>query len=130
MKRVLAVGGITAILALSGAAVANATPGFQDCEDFASPVKIVGGWDPEHLDQDNDGVGCEENPGEPMAYDLYANLKGDEETPSPTPSEKAPELAETGFGPGEHPIRWMAGAAGLIAVGSATIVVVRARKTS
>lgn len=130
MKRVLAVGGVSAILALSGASVATATPGYWDCEDFATPVKIVGGYDPEHLDIDNDGIGCEDNPGEPMAYDLYANLKGDDETASPQPSEDKPELAETGWGPGEHPIRWMAGAAGLIAVGSATIVVVRARQTS
>lgn len=133
MKRVLAVGGVSAILALSGASVATATPGYWDCEDFATPVKIVGGYDPEHFDIDNDGIGCEDNPGEPMAYDLYANLKGDEETPSEPseePTVKAPELAETGWGPGEHPIRWMAGAAGLIAVGSATIVVVRARQTS
>ena len=130
MKRILAIGGVTAIMALSGASLANATPGFQDCEDFASPVKIVGGWDPEHLDQDNDGVGCEDNPGEPMAYDLYANLKGDEETASPTPSEKASELAETGFGPGEHPIRWMAVGGGLILAGGVVYVAGKRRDNS
>lgn len=134
MKRVLAVCGVAGIVALSGASVATATPGYWDCEDFATPVKIVGGYDPEHLDIDNDGIGCEDNPGEPMAYDLYANLKGDDETASPTPSvspsEDKPELAKTGWGPGEHPIRWMAAGAGLIAAGSATIVVVRARQTS
>jgi hypothetical protein len=128
-KRVCATLGVASILTLSGATMANATPGYWDCEDFATPVKIVGGYDPEHLDIDNDGIGCEDNPGEPMAYDLYANLKGDDETVAPQPEEK-PELADTGWGPGEHPIRWMAAGAGMIAVGSLSIVVVRARKNS
>lgn len=121
MKRVLALGGVSAMIALSGASIATATPGYWDCEDFATPVTIVGGYDPEHLDIDNDGIGCEGNPGDPMAYDLYANLKGDDETVSPQPEEK-PELADTGWGPGEHPIRWMAVGGGLILAGGVVYV--------
>lgn len=129
-KRVFAAVGAASILALSGATMANATPGFQDCDDFATPVKIVGGWDPEHLDQDNDGIGCEENAGEPMAYDLYANLKGDDEEPQPSqPAEKPEELAETGFGPGEHPVRWMAVSGSLVIAGGVVYVVGKRRNS-
>jgi hypothetical protein len=129
VKRLLATGGVAAVLALSGASVASATPGHWDCEDFNTPVVIVGGYDPEHLDQDNDGIGCEDNPGEPMAYDLYANLKGDEETTTPTPSTSAPELAETGWGPGTHPLRWYAASGALVAAGGVVYVVGKKRAT-
>jgi hypothetical protein len=140
MKRVFAVGGITAIMALSGASMANATPSYWECADFATPVIISGGYDPENLDIDGDGIGCEDNPGEPMAYDLYANLKGDDETPSepsvepttkaPAAPTKTPELADTGFGPDEHPIRWMAVGGSLILAGGVVYVVGKRRDNS
>lgn len=117
IKRVFAVSGISAIIALSGATVASAQPGpWNDCKDFSTPVKIVGGFDPAHLDNDNDGIGCEGNPGNPMAYDLYSNLRGEGDS-------NPPELAHTGLGPTEHPIRWYAVAGGLIVAGGVTYAV-------
>lgn len=114
VKHLLATGGVAAILALSGASVASAVePGpWNDCSDFSTPVKIVSGFDPAHLDRDHDGIGCEDNAGDPMAYDLYSNLK-DEGDSNPEPSQ----LAHTGaWGPTTHPFRWEA-ASGLLVVG-------------
>lgn len=128
VKHLLATGGVAAILALSGASVASATPTSPDtwnCSDFKTQVKIVNGYDPSHLDNDNDGIGCNDNPGPPLAYDLYSNLKEDG-----TSTAEPSQLAHTGaWGPAEHPLRWEAASAALVVVGAATYVVARRKKT-
>lgn len=128
-KHLLATGGVAAVLALSGASVASATPGpWNGCEDFSTPVKIVGGYDPAGLDTDHDGIGCETNAGTAMAYDLYANLKGEGDS-NPQPSQTAPsQLAHTGLGPTEHPVRWEAAGGLLVAVGGVLVIASRGRR--
>lgn len=108
-----------AVAALSVSAPLAAAADDLDCSDFASPVVITNDYDPFDLDADNDGVGCEGNPGTPVTTDLYADLRG----------EDAPEatLAATGAGDAiqRHPLRAY-GAAGLtIGAGVITILVVR-----
>ena len=101
-----------------GAGTASASD--LDCSDFETPVTIVNGFDPNRLDRDGNGIGCESNPGEPVTSDLYADLSGGDATATPTP-----ELAETGWGPGEHPVRWMATCGALVVGGLATVAVTR-----
>lgn len=129
VKALLATSGVAAVLALGGASAASATPGpWNGCEDFSTPVTIVGGYDPANLDSDHDGVGCEDNPGTAMAYDLYANLK-DEGDSNPQPSQTAPaQLAHTGLGPAEHPVRWEAAGGLLVAVGGILVIASRGRR--
>lgn len=110
---------VAGIVALGGG-VAVAVPGDLDCSDFETPVTIVNGFDPNRLDRDGNGIGCESNPGEPVTSDLYADLSGGDATATPTP-----ELAETGWGPGEHPVRWMATCGALVVGGLATVAVTR-----
>lgn len=131
VKHLLATGGVAALLALSGASVASATPGpWNGCEDFSTPVVIVGGYDPVNLDNDHDGIGCEGNAGQAMAYDLYANLR-DEGDSNPQPSQ----LAHTGaWGPTTHPIRWEAASVlllvgGLVLYGTASSKVKKNERT-
>jgi outer membrane biosynthesis protein TonB len=56
-----------------GPASAQQTDG-PNCDDFPTqidiPNSILGDLDPTDLDSDDDGVGCEANPGPPKAYDL------------------------------------------------------------
>lgn len=130
VKALLATSGVAAVLALSGASVASATPGNWNCSDFSTPVKIVGGYDPAGLDANHDGIGCEDNAGTAMAYDLYANLK-DEGDSNPQPTPVAPsQLAHTGVGPVSHPIRWMGASVGLVATGTVVLFVQHRRKTA
>lgn len=114
LRKTLTLSGAAVIVALGGGvAVADDT---LDCSDFETPIIISEGYDPFDLDRDGDGVGCEGNPGEPVRTDLYADLSGGASSQSPKP-----ELAQTGWGPGEHPVRWM-GAAGVALVGGAGLV--------
>jgi hypothetical protein len=116
MIKSLSVAGIAAV-ALVVSAPAAVAEYDRDCSDFASSVVIVNGYDPLNLDADNDGVGCEGNPGEPVTTDLYADLRGDD------------QLADTGAGDliQRHPLRAY-GAAGLtILAGALTVTVVRRR---
>lgn len=131
VKALLATSGVAAVLALSGASAAFADPTSPDtwnCSDFRTQVKIVGGYDPSHLDNNNDGIGCNENPAPPTAYDLYSNLK-DEGDSNPQPSQTAPaQLAHTGIGPAEHPVRWEAAGGLLVAVGGVLVIASRGRR--
>jgi hypothetical protein len=86
----------------------------RNCSDFSSQIKIVNGYDPDNLDTDNDGVGCEMLPGPPVAMDLYSDLKGPADTTAPT-------LAATGLGSliSHHPVRTVGVAVVLIGAGGA-----------
>lgn len=120
IQNVLAAAGITALLCLAGAGTASAADD-RDCSDFASPVVIVNDFDPLNLDADNDGIGCESNPGTPVTTDLYADLRGEGDT------DPQPSLAATGTGDlvHTHPLRTI-GVAGLtIGAGVITVLVVR-----
>jgi hypothetical protein len=117
IKQAACAAGVAAMISLSGVATASAADD-RDCSDFASPIIIVNGFDPDHLDADGDGIGCESNPGEPTTSDLYADLRGDD-----------PTLAATGGNIIErHPIRAY-GAAGLLVLGGAATVIVVRRRT-
>lgn len=123
---------IRTALAVSGAAVAvvlAAAPGAsavddRDCSDFATPVIIVNGYDPAHLDADHDGIACEDNPGEPTTTDLYADLR-DEGDSNPLPT-----LADTG--PSDyihrHPVRSIGIGVVIVAAGGGLVLVSRRRK--
>lgn len=111
MRKAFVAATVAGMVALGGG-VAVAAPGDLDCKDFESPVVIVDGFDPNRLDRDGNGIGCESNPGEPVITDLYADLSGG-------------ELAETGWGPGEHPVRWMATCGALVVGGLATVAITR-----
>jgi hypothetical protein len=134
MIKQLAVSGAILAAVILPASAAHAT-GYgpdADCSDFSTPVKIVGGYDPAHLDNDHDGVGCEDNAGDPMAYDLYANLKGDEPsaTPSSTPTgtpSASPTLAHTGAGDliHKHPVRSIGLGVALVGMGGLITFVAR-----
>lgn len=119
MRTTLAAAVAVAIVALGGGTASAAD---LNCSDFETPIKISNGYDPYNLDRDGDGIGCDSNPGEAVATDLYADLRGDE---TATP---APQLAETGWGPDEHPVRWIAFAGALTAGGIATVVATGRRK--
>lgn len=127
VKALLATSGVAAVLALSGASVASATPDL-DCSAFSHPVKISQGYDPNNLDRDHDGIGCEMLPPPAEYSDLYANLK-DEGDSNPQPSQTAPaQLAHTGIGPAEHPVRWEAAGGLLVAVGGVLVIASRGRR--
>lgn len=128
MRRLRALAASAAVVAavsvggLSG--TAYATGDVLNCSDFETPVKIVNGYDPNNLDRDQDGIGCEDNSGDAIAYDRYSDLKSEGDTaPKPT-------LAKTGAGDliHKHPVRSM-GAAGLLVVaGAGGMVLARRRK--
>lgn len=122
MKRVraaLMIGGVSAVFMISVPVVSAADN--RNCSDFASPIIIVDGFDPDRLDADGDGIGCESNPGAPVTSDLYSDLRGQDDS----------TLAVTGGNIIErHPMRAY-GAAGLaVVVGAATIIIVRRRTHS
>jgi hypothetical protein len=123
VKHLLATGGVVAALALSGASAVSATPD-RNCSDFEHPVIIVNHYDPSHLDKDGDGIGCQDLPGEPSTSDLYADLRDEgDSTPQPTvtaPSTTPSELAHTGLGPTEHPVRYIV--ASVVLVGAGLVV--------
>jgi hypothetical protein len=119
IKRLLAVGGVAAVLTFGGASVASAAPEF-DCVDFGHQVDTSAG-DPYNLDRDKDGIGCEEQAAPPVKAPVPST------TPTPT---KPPELAETGaWGPGTHPLRWYAASGALVAAGGVVYVVGKKRAT-
>ena len=76
-----------------------------NCDDFPTqidiPNSILGDLDPTDLDANDDGVGCEDNPGPPVAYDLTVfppvaiePEPGPEPEPQPEPApQPAPERA-------------------------------------
>lgn len=105
-------GSAAVVAALAPPATAHAAPGDDlNCSDFTTQVKIVEGHDPNHLDDDGDGIGCEFNAPPATAYEEYS-----------------PELAETGISPAEHPVRWMAAGGALVLAGGAVVVVSRKRR--
>lgn len=115
IRKIFVGAGVAAAVAFGGGvAAADATP---DCADIGHQVK-VGPNDPYSLDRDGDGIGCESFPGPATPLDI------DDPSPQVTPSQKD-ELAETGWGPGEHPIRWMGATGGLLVVGGAAYVIAR-----
>jgi len=136
MIKQLAVSGAIAAAVILPVSAAHATGYGPDanCSDFSTPVKIVGGYDPAHLDSDHDGIGCEDNAGDPMAYDLYANLKGDEETATPSATAPAPSetptLAHTGAGDLiiRHPLRSIGVGVVLVGAGAGLVLVARRRE--
>lgn len=108
MIKSLVVAGAVAAVALS-APMAGAADGV-NCSDVGHSVDTSAG-DPYNLDADNDGVGCEGEPG------------------APVPLDEGEKLADTGASDvvNRHPLRAY-GAAGLtVAVGAATVIVVRRR---
>jgi hypothetical protein len=123
VKRAFAAVGAASILALSSATMANATPDF-DCKHFGRQVD-TSQEDPHLLDADNDGIGCELEEGPPVRLESGEQLKP-VETPKDKPKE---ELAKTGIGPTEHPIRWIAGSGTLVLLGGAAVYSTR-RRTS
>jgi len=120
---VLAASGAAAAVVLATAAGAVAADAV-NCSDFASPVVIVNGYDPAHLDADHDGIGCDDNPGDPVTTDLYADLR-DEGDSNPPPS-----LAATG--PADyvhrHPVRSIGVGVVLVAAGGGLVLAARRRK--
>ncbi len=114
MIKTLALTGSVAAAVIMSAPVAFATD--LNCSDFASPVVIVNGFDPDHLDADGDGIGCESNPGQPVTSDLYSDLRD-------------PALADTGVADlvHRHPVRTMGAAGLLVGAGVAVVVVARRR---
>lgn len=109
----------SAVAALAVSAPLAAADDDRDCSDFSAPIVITNDYDPFNLDADNDGIGCEGNPGTPVTTDLYADLRGE------------PTLAATGSGDliHTHPIRTL-GVAGLtIGAGVITVLVVRRATT-
>jgi hypothetical protein len=111
IKQCAVVAGVAAAAAVLSAPVAYAVDDL-NCADFATPVVIVDGHDPDGLDADNDGIGCEDNAGEPAAYEKYTAA-----------------LADTGVSDviNRHPLRAYGAAALTVVAGTATIVVVRRR---
>lgn len=124
IKTAVCTAGVAVLLSLTAVGTAGAA-GDQDCSDFATPVIISHFYDPDHLDADGDGIGCEGNAGDAIVYDRYSQLS-DEGDSAPQPS-----LAATGAGDliHTHPVRSI-GAAGLtIGAGVVTVLVVRRRTT-
>jgi hypothetical protein len=74
-----------------------------DCEHVPTqidiPNSILGDLDPTDLDANDNGVGCEANPGPPRAYDLTKNppvlLEAEPEPEPPPPAQPAPPPAPT-----------------------------------
>jgi hypothetical protein len=70
-----------------------------NCSDFPTqidiPNSILGDLDPTDLDENDDGVGCESNPGPPVPYDLTkvppVALEPEPEPPAPAEPAPAPE---------------------------------------
>jgi len=81
-----------------------------NCDDFPTqvdiPNSILGDLDPTDLDENDNGVGCEANPGPPRAYDLTQNppvLLEPEPEPEPPPVEQPP-ATEPGPAPAAEPV--------------------------
>jgi hypothetical protein len=141
IRKILVTAGTAAVLVL-GVPAAHATVDPEACQNFASPVIISNGYDPLHLDTDHDGIACEGNPGEPVKTDLYADLRGEDPsaspststTPSPSTSETitpgdSPTLAHTGAGDlvTRHPLRSIGLGVVLVGAGAALVLVTRRR---
>lgn len=110
MIKSCAVAGAVAVAVVLSAPVAGAVEDL-DCADIGRPVNVLEG-DPNNLDADGDGVGCESQPGAAVDQDEA--------------------LADTGAGDviQRHPLRAY-GAAGLLVLGgAATVIVVRRRAHS
>lgn len=127
MIKQLVVSGAIAAAVIIPASAAHATVDPEVCQNFARPIIISNGYDPLHLDQDGNGIACESNPGEPVKTDLYADLKGDE--PSATPSS-TPTLAHTGAGDliHQHPVRSIGLGVVLVGAGAGLVIVARRRE--
>jgi hypothetical protein len=81
-----------------------------DCEHVPTqidiPNSILGDLDPTDLDGNDNGVGCEDNPGPPKAYGLTKNppvLLQPEPEPEPPPVEQPPPPAAPTIEPGAAP---------------------------
>lgn len=146
ISRLLASIGIAGMIALSSTGMATAHDGnhpftncYQDAKD-AGYSNIPKGDEHygSHLDRDGDGYGCDkqgtlDNDGKAKTG-YFASYPEDtpvelpdrlpEETPVDRDSER-PELAETGVGPGEHPVRWLAASGFALALGAGTMFTVR-----
>jgi hypothetical protein len=135
MNKQFAVTAMTAAAVILPVSAASATVDPEACQNFARPIIISNGYDPLHLDTDGDGIACEGNPGEPVKTDLYADLKGDEETPGATPSPSSthpsdePTLAHTCAGDliTRHPVRSIGVGVVLVGAGGALVLVTRRR---
>jgi LPXTG-motif cell wall-anchored protein len=128
MRKLIITGGVAAALALGGGvAVADDTP---DCPDVAKRVDVSGTDDPWSLDHDGDGFGCETyaKNGTVKMADLLKPPAEEEDGSVEEPAEKPAELAETGWGPGDHPVRWSAFAGGLLVAGTGAIVLSRRKE--
>jgi hypothetical protein len=84
-----------------------------NCDDFPTqvdiPNSILGDLDPTDLDSDDDGVGCEANPGPPVAYDLtvfppVAIQPEPEPEPEPQPEPQPAPTTEPGPAPAAEPV--------------------------
>lgn len=136
MIKQFAVSAMIAGAVIVPAASASATVDPEACQNFARPIIISDGYDPLHLDTDGDGIACEGNPGEPVKTDLYADLRGESDTPSPTatktvtatPSDEG-ELAATGSGNviTRHPVRSIGLGVVVVGAGGALVLVSRRR---
>lgn len=111
--------GAAAVLGFAGTGSASAADADLDCKDFATPVIIVDGYDPDRMDEGGEpGIGCESNSGSPLVYAEYTADGSD-----------GLVLAETGAGDlvHTHPLRTI-GAVGLtIGAGAAVVIAVRRR---
>jgi hypothetical protein len=81
-----------------------------DCEHLPTqidiPNSILGDLDPTDLDANDNGVGCEDTPGPPKAYDLTKNppVLLEPEPPAVEPAEPAPTTAAPGPAPAAEPV--------------------------
>jgi hypothetical protein len=136
IRQLAASGAVIAAVVLPASAASAAGGDPAACDNFARPIVLSQDhlgrkYDPLHLDTDHNGIACEHNPGDPVKTDLYADLRGETDTASPSavPSAASPTLAHTGGGDviHRHPVRTLGAGAAAIGVGTALVLIVRRR---
>lgn len=120
--RLLLAPALVVAFAFAGASAASAAD--LDCADIGHPVQVAPG-DPNNLDRDGNGIGCESQPGAVVPEGVS------EPAPAAGPSAPSDELAATGAAGlvQSHPVRSMGAAGSLVVLGAAGVAMAR-RRTS
>jgi hypothetical protein len=115
----LKAGVVAAVLAAATTLIyvgpASAQTDGPNCDDFATQIDIGNSifpddLDPTDLDSDDDGVGCEANPGPPVAYDLTVfppvalEPEPEPEPPAVEPPPPPPATTAPGPAPAAEPV--------------------------